>query len=134
MPPPRSQSMGALPRLLVLDDETQIGLAIRRVAESYDYDVQTAERASAFRTAYKTFPPDAIVLDLADPDMDGIELLNWLADEGCDPPILIISGLDRTVIETARFFGEARGLKIAGTMSKPVRTAELRAMLFDLRS
>ena len=126
--------MDALPRLLVLDDETQIGLTIRRVAEACDYDVQTTERASAFKTAYAKFPPDAIVLDLAVPDMDGIELLDWLADEGCAHPILIVSGLDRPVIETAKALGKARGLKIAGTMSKPIRTAELRTMLLDLRS
>jgi DNA-binding response OmpR family regulator len=120
-------------RLLVLDDEPYIGVVIKRIAEASGYDVQVTGRADAFMTAYADFHPDAIVLDLAVPDMDGIELLRWLADAGCQNPIVIASGFDVKVIEAAKTLGEVRGLRMAGIISKPLRVADLRATLDALR-
>ena len=127
----RVRQMG-VQRLLVIDDEPHIGLVIKRIAEGCGYEVQTTNRADAFKVAYAKFHPDAIVLDLAVPDMDGIELLRWLADAGCDNPIIIASGFDTKVIEAAKMLGEARGLRMAGVLSKPFLAAELRSTLAGL--
>ena len=52
-------------------------------------------------------------MDLGMP-VDGVELLRFLADEGFQGPVLIISGFDRRVLESAFRLGEAQGLNMAG--------------------
>ena len=43
------------------------------------------------------------------PGMDGVELLRFLADEDFQEPVLIISGFDRRVLESAFRLGEGAG-------------------------
>ena len=74
-----------------------------------------------------------VALDLGMPGMDGVELLRFLADEGYRAPVLIISGFDRRVLESAFRLGEALGLQMAGPLEKPARLEELEAILNELR-
>ena len=61
--------------------------------------------------------------------IDGVELLRFLADEDFQGPVLIISGFDRRVLESAFRLGEAQGLNMAGPLEKPVRLEELEELL-----
>ena len=119
-------------RFLLMDDDPHIGLAIGHVAESCGFEVRTAHQANGFKAAYEDFHPDVITLDLGFPDGDGVELLRYLADDGCDAHILIVSGFDNRVMDAAKRLGEARGLKMSGTISKPMRLAQLRAIFNEL--
>jgi hypothetical protein len=49
--------------------------------------------------------------------MDGVELLRFLADEDFRAPVLIVSGFDRRVLESAFRLGEALGLNMAGPVA-----------------
>jgi len=120
-------------RLLLVDDDPQIGLVVGRVAETCGFEVCLADRADAFKATYETFHPDLITLDLDMPDCDGVELLRFLADQCCTAPILIISGFDDRVLGAAKRLGEARGLNMAGIVSKPMRVTELRDVLNALK-
>ena len=60
--------------------------------------------------------------------------MRFLADENYRSPVLIISGFDRRVLESAFRLGEALGLTMAGPLEKPVRLEELEAVLTELRS
>ncbi len=116
-------------RLLQIDDDPHVGRAFQKVARGCGYDVQITDNAKSFKAAYQSFKPDVIILDLIMPETDGIELLRFLADAGSLAKILIISGFDRKILEAAGRFGEAQGLRIAGILSKPVRSAALRKLL-----
>jgi len=61
--------------------------------------------------------------------MDGVELLRFLSSEGFDGPVLIISGFDRRVLESAFRLGEALGLRMIGPLEKPVRLEALEDIL-----
>jgi hypothetical protein len=66
--------------------------------------------------------------------MDGVELLRFLAAEEYSAPVLIISGFDRRVLESAFRLGEALGLTMIGPLEKPVRFQQLERLLTDLKS
>ena len=75
-----------------------------------------------------------VALDLGMPGMDGVELLRFLADEEFKAPVLIVSGFDRRVLESAFRLGEALGLNMAGPIEKPVRLEQLEVLLNQLKA
>ncbi len=119
-------------RLLIIDDEPDVGAIIGQIAQDGGFDVKATTSAAAFKRAYATFRPSAIMMDLAVPTTDGIELFRWLADERCDTPILIVSGFGHKGLESARRLGEARGLVMGGILAKRMRAADIRASLIKL--
>lgn len=116
-------------QLLVIDDEPAILALIKRVGEACGYTVFATSRARDFKQLFLSTQFDFIALDLGMPDIDGIELLRFLAEEQCQSQLVIISGFDRRILDTALRLGEALGLKIAGTFAKPVKIATLRSLL-----
>jgi CheY-like chemotaxis protein len=116
-------------RLLLIDDEPQMRTFLARVAEGCGYEVRLTENAPAFEEACTSWSPDVIILDLVMPHVDGIEILRFLAGQRSKSAILIISGFDAKVLETAQRLGTAHGLSMIGTLEKQVRIAELRSIL-----
>jgi DNA-binding NtrC family response regulator len=116
-------------RLLLVDDEPGITDFIEAVAKEQSFEVRISNRSTEFMESFRKSPPDAIILDLAIPGIDGVELLRWLAEQDCKARIVIISGFDRRVLDAAKRMGEASGLKIVGTLSKPIRLVAMRDAL-----
>jgi CheY-like chemotaxis protein len=75
-----------------------------------------------------------VALDLGMPGMDGVELIRFLADQNYDAPVLIVSGFDRRVLESAIRLGEALGLTMVGPIEKPVRFEVLEETLSRLKA
>jgi CheY-like chemotaxis protein len=116
-------------RFLIVDDEPAIGRFVQHVARECGYDAIVTGEPEAFMDEVASKEPDAISLDLAMPSADGIELLRFLATAKCRAGILLISGFDERVLETAGELGAALGLRICGTLTKPVRAADLRSAI-----
>jgi len=112
------------PRLLVVDDEPELCALVARVAERAGFAVQTTNDPSRLAELYDGGLA-AIVLDLAMPGVDGVELLRELAWCGCRASIILMSGFDAKVLETAGRLGAGLGLHIAGQLAKPIRAADL---------
>lgn len=122
------------PRLLVIDDEPALAEFVAHVASECGFlPILTADDR-AFRDAFRVERPDIVVLDLGMPGMDGVELLRFLAAEDNRAPVLIISGFDRRVLESAFRLGEALGLEMIGPLEKPIRFVELERLLTSFRS
>ena len=122
------------PRLLLIDDEPALAKFVADVAADCGFDPTLTSSNEEFRAAYRAEPPDMIALDLGMPGMDGVELLRFLAEEKCLSPVLIISGFDRRVLESAFRLGEALGLHMVGPLEKPARAEELEELLNVTRS
>ena len=75
-----------------------------------------------------------VALDLGMPGMDGVELTRFLADQNYRGPVLIVSGFDRRVLESAFRLGEALGLNMVGPVEKPVRLDVLEGVLSKLKA
>jgi CheY-like chemotaxis protein len=124
----------AKPRLLVIDDEPALAEFVAAVASECGFDPILTAGYEAFRAALREARPDMVALDLGMPGMDGVELLRFLAEEDSQAPVLIISGFDRRVLESAFRLGEALGLRMLGPLEKPVRFQDLERVLVESRS
>jgi len=122
------------PRLLVIDDEPALAEFVAQVASECGFLPILTANDEEFREAVVAERPDMFALDLGMPGMDGVELLRFLAEQGSRAPVLIISGFDRRVLESAFRLGEALGLQMVGPLEKPVRFQELEQVLRELRA
>ncbi len=116
-------------RLLVVDDEPEICEFIRDVAEAVGYEVAVSHDHRQFRSLYEEFNPSAIVLDLRMPEGDGVELLRYLADLGCQADVFLASGVDTRTLNTAMRLATAHGLRVREALRKPFMLSDLRAAL-----
>jgi len=116
-------------RLLIVDDEPGVVDFITAAAHQLDYTVASAGTAAEFLTLVDSFRPSLIVMDLHLPDGDGVELLRMLVARGFKAPILIMSGVDERVLAAAHELGTSQGLKMYGTLAKPVLLGDLRMKL-----
>jgi len=121
------------PRLLLIDDEPALAAFVANAAGLSGYSAQVATHYVQFREEFLENRPHMVALDLGMPGMDGVELLRFLAEEDYRGPVLIISGFDRRVLESAVRLGQALGLSMAGPLEKPVRLEELESLLNQLR-
>lgn len=122
------------PRLLLIDDEPSLAEFLASAAAESGFEPVMTGRDEDFREAFLTQPPDMVALDLGMPGMDGVELIRFLTDQQFRGPVLIVSGFDRRVLESAFRLGEALGLTMVGPVEKPVRFEVLERMLSRLKA
>ena len=78
------------PRILIIDDETQIRRFLRVALTSHGYLVKDVGTGKEGLDAVAMFSPDLVILDLGLPDMDGLEVVRQFR-EWTKVPIIILS-------------------------------------------
>jgi two-component system nitrogen regulation response regulator NtrX len=78
--------------VLIVDDEASIRESLRMILEFEGYRVDEAGGGSQALTRVAERPPDAVLLDIKMPEMDGLEVLKAFRERGYDMPVLMISG------------------------------------------
>jgi two-component system response regulator MprA len=81
------------PRVLVVEDDADIAGVLRRSLDKDGYEVRVAGDGDAALEQSGLFEPDAVVLDLGLPRLDGVEVCRRLRADG-DVPILILTARD----------------------------------------
>jgi two-component system nitrogen regulation response regulator NtrX len=76
-------------RILILDDEENIGRSLRLILEREGFGVMLYTDAAAFAGAPRA---DLYLLDVKLPDSNGIDLLRGLRQSGVEAPVIMISG------------------------------------------
>jgi len=122
------------PRLLLIDDEPALADYLANAARSCGFDPLVTAKDQEFREAFVANRPEMVALDLGMPGMDGVELTRFLAEQEYRGPVLIVSGFDRRVLESAFRLGEALGLQMVGPVEKPVRFEVLEELLSKLKA
>jgi two-component system KDP operon response regulator KdpE len=80
------------PRVLVVDDEPQIVRALKVVLREAGFEAVPAETGAEALDLAAVRPPDAAIVDLVLPDLDGIALTSTLR-EWSEMPILVLSAV-----------------------------------------
>jgi EAL domain-containing protein (putative c-di-GMP-specific phosphodiesterase class I) len=120
--------MTASPKILVVDDESDVGEFVFAAAQGMGFECAVTTDAKTFLEA---LTPDTtlILLDLLMPEIDGVELLRLLGEQKCKAGIVLMSGVGKRVRETAEQLAQILGLSIVGHLQKPFRLAELEEVL-----
>ena len=121
-------------RLLAIDDHTDSAELIARVASKLGYDSRTAAGPSELRDILGSWQPDILTLDLSMPEEDGLGVLSLLQQQGYRGRIVIISGHDEWLRGAAGRLASAKGLSIAGNLSKPIDLRAFRGLLSELEA
>ena len=116
--------MGAM-RILVVDDERAVRESLRRALELESYEIELAsDGPEALEKLESERQPDAVVLDVLMPGMDGLEVCRTIRREGNRVPVLMLTA--RTQVED-----RVEGLDAGADdyLTKPFALEELLARL-----
>jgi DNA-binding NtrC family response regulator len=95
-------------RVLVVDDNQVIQDILRQFL-GRGYSVEVAGSASLALMAVIQKSPDAIILDVRMPGVDGLSLLKSLREIGVKTPIFVITGYDSTQVAVEAMESGATG-------------------------
>jgi DNA-binding response OmpR family regulator len=94
--------MGAMPKILVVDDEMKIARLVRDYLSEAGFDVALASTGRAAVAAVRSDRPDLVVLDLGLPGMDGYDVTRAIRGGGSAIPIIMLTARSE---ETDRIVG-----------------------------
>lgn len=120
--------MTAIQRILVIDDDSDVGELIFTTAQAMGLSCAITTDAESF-LGMLTPETTLIMLDLVMPEMDGIELLRLLGHRQCKVGIVLMSGVGKRILETAEEMAQTLGLSIVGHLQKPFRITELEGVI-----
>lgn len=107
-------------RLLVVEDETDLALTLKKALEEKSFAIDVAFEGEDALFKAREIPYDAIILDLMLPRLDGWNMLEALRRAGTRTPVLILTARDATD-------DKVRGLNLGADdyLTKPFALTEL---------
>jgi two-component system response regulator MprA len=111
-------------RILIVDDDRALRDAVRRALVLGGYETALADSGDAALAAVVSGAPDAVVLDIGLPDIDGLEVCRRLRSAGNRVPVLMLTARDAVA---DRIDGLDAGAD--DYLVKPFDVGELRARL-----
>lgn len=107
--------MNAHKRVMVVDDEEAVRLSWSRFLTEQEFEVTTAEDGGKAINQLQREPVDVVVADLRMPEVDGLELLDWLHGTQPDTPFILLTGYGNDEVER-----RARELGAFDYLDKPI--------------
>ncbi len=96
--PSASPAQNPAPVVLVVEDEMMIRMAITAHLRECGFQVVEATNgAEAQALILAGLEVDLVFSDIQMPDVDGVALARWLAEQGVDAPIVLTSGLAQSL-------------------------------------
>jgi CheY-like chemotaxis protein len=119
--------------ILVVDDEVEVGTAIRRVLERAGHIVSVAQNATAGLNVVAQQAPDVVITDIIMPKVHGVELIKILRERFPRIRVIAISGggsfgpqgYKPDAISTHAYLAAAREAGAAEILTKPFDLTDL---------
>ncbi|MFT5173086.1 MAG: EAL domain-containing protein (putative c-di-GMP-specific phosphodiesterase class I)/ActR [Gammaproteobacteria bacterium] len=116
-------------RIVAVDDDRRILRVLKRACESVGYEVHSVLDAEFFESSFRVFEPALVFLDLSMNNIDGVELLRFIAKEGTNTAVVVTSGVDERLLDAAHSLGLSLGLRMLEPIRKPLIVADVRRRL-----
>lgn len=120
--------MSASERIVVIDDDRVVGEIVSALAKAMGLKCDVTRTPEEF-FGHIGSDTSVILLDLVMPEMDGIEILRLLGERNCKARIILMSGINIRVIETAKKLAQSLGLSVIGHLQKPFPINQLQELL-----
>ena len=116
-------------RVMICDDEPDFRAIVVDVVAGMGMEAVEVGRPEEFAASYAAGAPDIVVLDIVMPNIDGLELVGWLAETGYRGRLVLVSGYNPNYARAARTMADLKGIAGVTVLQKPVALADLRAVL-----
>jgi CheY-like chemotaxis protein len=119
-------------KILIVDDEPfALKLLTRQLATLGLTEVTACERAAGALVMLEGGEEgfDVVVCDLQMPEMDGVEFVRQLVRLDFAGGLVLVSGEDERILQTAEKLSRAHRLNVLGALHKPVSPEQLRRIL-----
>ncbi|GGH15319.1 diguanylate phosphodiesterase [Alsobacter metallidurans] len=114
---------------LVIDDDAMQRMLISSVAKAAHYRTDAVGSVADALEALNEADYAVVIVDLSLGERDGVEAIRHIAGTGKRPALLVVSGLDARIRDSAIRLGQTLGLATLGNLEKPIDIARLRACL-----
>ena len=123
--------------ILIVDDEIEVGEAVRRVLERAGYTVTVAHNAATGLDAVAQQPPEVVITDIIMPKVHGVELIKTLRERYPRIRVIAISGggsfgplaYKPDAISTHAYLAAAREAWAEEILTKPFDLTDLLAAI-----
>jgi len=114
-------------RILVVDDEPDFASIVKKNLEKEGFEVEVAYDGVEGLEKVKANPPDAIVLDVMMPEMDGYEMCSKLkADEQlADIPVVMLTAVASHVTSTRYSHHSGMSMEADDYLPKPASAQDI---------
>jgi DNA-binding NtrC family response regulator len=109
---------------MFVDDEDGVRLSYDRYFSGHGFDVETAENGANAVNHLKADPVDVVVADLKMPEMNGIQLLEWIHNEQPETRFILLTGYGNDEVEE-----RVRALGAYEYLNKPISPDTLAAVV-----
>lgn len=119
-------------KIMVLDDEVFMLKLIRRMLTNFGFsELSSFDNGVAALESFENSNshPDLILLDLNMPEMDGIEFVRHLVELHYTGSLILISGEEERMLQTAEKLVRAHQIPVLGHLHKPINPEALSALL-----
>ena len=100
-----SDATPAGPLVLVVEDDKGVRNLIETVLSSEGFTVKTARDGLEGLLKLRMLKPSALVLDIMMPDVGGLRVLDELAEEHADVPVIVVTGKPQAAEECRKRLG-----------------------------
>lgn len=117
---------------LIIDDDPIFQLVAEEALNALGFlDVSIADDGAlgVERVQNTTTPYDLVICDLQMPNLDGVSVMRELATIGFAGDLIIASSEDNDIIGTVRRMAQMVGVRVIGTIRKPISVAAIEALL-----